>query len=68
METGPGGELASLEKAKKDQRIHPAGYYALKSDPKVGEGQAEKSWQWNELDANSLAIDFCMYNSVNILL
>ena len=37
---GAWGELASLEKAKKDQRTHPAGYYALKSDPKVSEGQA----------------------------
>ena len=36
--TGPGGELASLEKAKKDQRTHPAGYYVPKSHPKVGEG------------------------------
>ena len=34
----------------------------------VGEGQAVKSCQWNKLDANTSAIDFCMYNSVNILL
>ena len=52
--------VASLEKATKDQRTHPAGYYDLKSNPKVGDGQAVtvKPRQWNELDANSSAIDF----------
>ena len=40
--------------------VTPAGYYALKSDPKVGDGQTAtvKSCQWNELDANSSVIDF----------
>ena len=62
---------SSLEKATRDQRTYPAGYYALKSDPRVGDGQAVsvKPCQWNQLDANSSAIDFLiMYNSVNILL
>ena len=52
--------VASLEKATRDQRTHPAGYYALRSNPKVVDGQAVtvKPCQWNELDANSSAIDF----------
>ena len=37
-----GGELASLEKATKHQRTHPTGYYVLKRDPKVTDGQAVK--------------------------
>ena len=43
-----------------ERRTHPAGYYALKSDPKVGDGQAVtvKPCQWNQLDGNSSAIDF----------
>ena len=43
-----------------ERRTHPAGYYALKSDPKVGDGQAAtvKPCQWNQLDGNSSAIDF----------
>ena len=52
--------VASLEKATRDQRTYPAGYYALRSNPKVVDGQAVtvKPCQWNELDANSSAIDF----------
>ena len=44
----------------RDQRTYPAGYYALRSNPKVVDGQAVtvKPCQWNELDANSSAIDF----------
>ena len=48
---------------KKQREINvltPAGYYALKRDPKVGDGQAVtvNPCQWNEVDANSSAIDF----------
>ena len=50
--------VASLEKATKDQRTHPAGYYALKSNPKVGDGQAVtvKPCQWNERDSEGMLI------------
>ena len=43
--------VASLEKATRDQRTHPAGYYALKSNPR---SVMVKRWLWSHASGTNL--------------